>query len=156
MSFSFRMLLLPAGLLLVLPVAAFGQADPPAAPCEAPRVEPWPPTVSIIQLIANPERYDGQRVQVVGFVRLEFEGTAIYLHHTDYQYGVTTSGLWLQFDAAWRDRLCATSDASNRYAYVQGVFHADNHGHIGLFSGSLSDLTRLDPSSPVLEVSRQR
>jgi hypothetical protein len=29
--------------------------------------------VSMIQLIANPEKYDGQKVAVVGFVKLAFE-----------------------------------------------------------------------------------
>jgi hypothetical protein len=35
--------------------------------------------VSLIQLIANPEKYDGKQVAVVGFLRLEFEGNALYL-----------------------------------------------------------------------------
>jgi hypothetical protein len=36
--------------------------------------------VSLIQLIATPERYHGKFVEVIGYMNLEFEGNAIYLH----------------------------------------------------------------------------
>lgn len=147
-------LLLTSGLGLASTTDLRAQED--TARCETPRVEPWPRTVSLIQLIANPERYDGQRVQVVGYVKLEFEGTAIYTHHTDYEYGLTKNGLWLDFDPGARTRLCMDASKNNRYAYVQGIFRASRQGHMGLFSGTLSELSRLDPSSPVIDVPRRR
>jgi hypothetical protein len=51
--------------------------------------------VSIVQLIANPERYDGKRVQFIGFLRIEFEGTAVYLHREDYEWGIGKNALWI-------------------------------------------------------------
>ena len=33
-------------------------------------------SVSVIQLIATPDRFDGKRVQVIGFLKFEFEGNA--------------------------------------------------------------------------------
>ena len=34
--------------------------------------------ISLIRLIATPEKYDGKRIQVIGYLHIEFEGTAIY------------------------------------------------------------------------------
>jgi len=34
-----------------------------------------PTDVTLIQLIANPEKFDGKLIRVIGFLRLEFEGT---------------------------------------------------------------------------------
>ena len=33
--------------------------------------------VSIVQLIAQPEKFEGKRVRFIGFLRIEFEGNAI-------------------------------------------------------------------------------
>jgi len=32
--------------------------------------------VSLIQLIANPREFDGKAVRIIGYARIEFEGTA--------------------------------------------------------------------------------
>jgi hypothetical protein len=45
--------------------------------------------VSLVRLMATPEKYDGKAVQVVGFLRLEFEGNGLYLHQEDYEHGIT-------------------------------------------------------------------
>jgi hypothetical protein len=39
--------------------------------------------VSVVQLIANPQLFDGKKVRFVGFLRREFEGDAFYLHRVD-------------------------------------------------------------------------
>jgi hypothetical protein len=39
-----------------------------------------PERVSILTLLAAPDRYAGKNVRLMGFVNLEFEGDAIYLH----------------------------------------------------------------------------
>ena len=44
--------------------------------------------VSMIQLIANPQVYDNKRVRITGFLHLEFEGDAIYLHREDFSYAL--------------------------------------------------------------------
>ena len=33
------------------------------------------PSLSLIQLIASPHLHDGKRVRVIGYLRLDFEGT---------------------------------------------------------------------------------
>lgn len=35
--------------------------------------------VSLVELIARPEKFDGKRARFIGFLTILFEGTAIYL-----------------------------------------------------------------------------
>src|SRR5215469_2482144 len=51
--------------------------------------------LSMVDLIANPELFDGAKVLVVGYVHVEFEGRGIYLHKDDFVYHITRNGLWL-------------------------------------------------------------
>ena len=51
--------------------------------------------VSLIQLIANPQAYDGKAIRIIGFVHLEFEAQVIYLHEEDFHHGLNRDGLWI-------------------------------------------------------------
>jgi hypothetical protein len=44
--------------------------------------------VSMVQLLATPERFHGKRVRFTGFVHLAFEGNGIYLHKEDFDHGI--------------------------------------------------------------------
>lgn len=52
---------------------------------------------SLVKLIANPEVYNGKTVQIIGYLNLEFEGNAVYLHREDYENGLTGNGFWVGF-----------------------------------------------------------
>jgi hypothetical protein len=94
--------------------------------------------VSIVQLIATPEKYNGQGVLVGGFLRLEFEGNAIYLHEDDYRHRIYANALWVNLDA----KTAENSDKLNlRYAFIEGTFDASRHGHGGLFAGTINNIT---------------
>jgi len=93
--------------------------------------------VSLVRLIATPEKYDGKVVQVVGFLRLEFEGNALYIHEEDYKSGITKNAAWVVRNAKVNDR----AEALNmHYVILLGTFDAGRHGHMDLFSGSLTDI----------------
>lgn len=100
--------------------------------------------VSMINLIANPKDFDGKKVRLIGYVRLEFEGDSIYLHRDDARQGNTRNGLWLDVALPQKQRM----RVNNRYAIVEGVFSMDEQGHLGLWSGSIKNVTRLDPWRP--------
>ena len=93
-----------------------------------------PQAVSIVQLIANPAAYDGKVVQVFGFVRFEFEGSAVYLHQDDYRHSLYKNGLWLSMKEQ--------KELDQNYALIEGVFNARNRGHLGLWSGSIEKVSR--------------
>lgn len=99
--------------------------------------------VSLVQLIASPIKHQGQNVRVIGYVKLEFEGTAIYLHQEDFSQGLTKNALWLDMT-----RPDGGASGFEGYAVVEGTFDSTKHGHMGLFSGAIEQVTRLDRWRP--------
>jgi len=99
-------------------------------------------TISMVQLIADPGHWDGRYVQVVGFLNLEFEGDALYLHREDWKRGLTKNALWVEVDSK---RRAPMSRLSREYVILAGVFDGKRHGHGALFSGTLRDVSRCDP-----------
>jgi hypothetical protein len=114
-----------------------------------------PIRVSIIQLIATPQSYDGKSVIVAGFMRLEVEGDALYLHEEDFKYGLTINSVWLTVTDAILDQREKYTD---KYVEIEGTFNARNTGHFGMFSGSIENIKRLDitPSRNDLDEKRKR
>lgn len=85
----------------------------------------------------NEQPYDGKFVRVIGFVSVEFEGTAVYLHQEDYKFDITQNAIWLDMDFERNKKL------NQRYVLIEGTFDANHNGHKGLFSGSIKDIKRL-------------
>ena len=97
--------------------------------------------VSIVQLIAQPEKFEGKRVRFIGFLRIEFEGNAIYLHREDFDHGIGKNGLWV---AIPNDMTKQQQDEVNmHYVICVGVFTARWQGHMGMFSGEIRSVRRL-------------
>jgi hypothetical protein len=125
-----------AAVAVIVVFALFGNA---AAADKQPRSTPQQPLdVSMIQLIARPDDFDGEYVRVFGFFRHEFEGTALYLHREDYEQGLSKNGFWVDGDPAY----------SMKYVLVEGRFNAKKHGHMGLWSGEIEQVSRMDPWPP--------
>jgi hypothetical protein len=96
-----------------------------------------PLDVSLLQLIARPEQYNGKRVRVIGFCHLEFEGNGLYVHGEDYERAIYKNGIWLDVGPE-------KQGFSDEYVLVEGTFDARMKGHLSLFSGSLRAVTRMD------------
>jgi len=98
--------------------------------------------VSILQLIANPQAYDGNRVRFIGFLRIEFEGDAIYLHREDFEYAITQNAVWIDIP---REMTKQEKQLVNmQYVVCAGLFQGSKHGHMGMFSGEVTDVIRLE------------
>jgi len=91
--------------------------------------------VSIVNLLAAPDRYDGRAVAVSGFVSLKFEDEALYLHREDWQRGLTRNAVWLSMNSNLRS---TAKKFDRRYATVKGVFSSVQSGHGGLFGGTVT------------------
>jgi hypothetical protein len=103
-----------------------------------------PLSVSLVQLIAAPNDFNGKYVRVQGFVCIEHEGTAIYLHREDWEHMLTRNGLWLAANETTPEG--SREEAVNgRYALIEGRFVAEKKGHRGLWSGSIEEITRMQP-----------
>lgn len=99
--------------------------------------------VSLVKLIANPEKYDGKRIQAIGYLHLEFEGNAIYLHEEDFKHSMSENSFWVNFSS----KLTKEQDLkkfSDKYVIIIGTFKANEKGHMGMFGGTLDNIVRLD------------
>jgi hypothetical protein len=101
--------------------------------------------VSIVALIATPERYDGKPVSVSGYVVLGApldHWILVYLHEEDATHGLMKNALWLGFSEGGPIAVAKNIDAAPGYASIDGVFHAPRKGQLpGL--GGISPVSRL-------------
>jgi len=120
---------------------------------QAPAGEPicWQPNddggcdlmvVSWFALLANPERFNGQAVQLVGFVRFEFEGNIVSFSREHALHGSDSDALWLDVEGLSPD---AAQRCDRSYCLIEAVFDAGNRGHLGCCAGTLRDIRRLEP-----------
>ena len=100
-------------------------------------------SVSLIQLIANPKKYHNKKVQIIGFMNLQFESNGIYLHKEDAEHLITNNGLWLSFLFS-NDLKTGKEDLNNKYVLIEGLFDMKMRGHFGMWSGSIKNITRCD------------
>lgn len=115
--------------------------------------------VSIVNLIATPERYSGKVIRVDGVMVLQFEGDAIYLSKADAENHVFKNSISLQVDypklgipekepseLEQRKQMLAKANSLKnmigKYVLIEGVFDKNVRGHLGLSSGSIS-VTRI-------------
>ena len=99
--------------------------------------------VSLVKLIANPEKYNGKRIQVIGYLHLEFEGNAIYLHEEDFKRRISANSFWVEFSS----KLTKKRDLNkfnDKYVIIIGTFNVNEKGHMRMFGGILDDIVRLD------------
>ena len=93
--------------------------------------------ISMVELLANPEKYNGKLVSVTGFVSFEFEGTAIYLHKEDYEQMLMSNSYWLSLDESKIPKY------NLKYANVIGRFIYEKSGHLGLWSGRIIEIKKI-------------
>jgi hypothetical protein len=100
-------------------------------------------SVSLMQLIVNPEKYHGKLVRVIGVSSIEFEGDGIWFTKEHYELNVYMNSLWIEpnYDAlgATRQQL---EQFNGKYVLIEGVFNKDNHGHLGMYGGAIEKVTR--------------
>lgn len=112
----------------------------PTGPATA-SVDPYIKGVSMVNLIATPDRFQNKIVRVFGYLRLDFEGRAIYLHEDDYEHSLYKNGLWVSFkDGAFTDEQLKALDG--KYVLLEGTFDAGKQGHMGLWSGAVDEIYR--------------
>ena len=100
-----------------------------------------PVDVGMVALSAVPERYDGKFVRTHGFLCIEFEGDALYLHEEDYRHGLTKNSLALRLSKSQREQFKALS---LKYVLVEGTVYAKSMEQTDMWSGAIGNITRLE------------
>lgn len=116
--------------------------EPPAAFASAPGVRQEDigdyQAVSLVRLLGSPDQYDGRKVRVQGYVVLGLEGMAVHLDRDAYEAALWKNAIRLDppkwLPPANERRLTL------EYAEVAGVFRAADHGHRGIYSGTLTEI----------------
>jgi len=119
-----------SAILRCLPIDDQGKKVGDDEPC--PRYE-----TTIIQLLARPEIFDGKRVIVRGYVHREFESSGIYISQEDYRDRLYHNALWVgAFKKTPRVGKC-----QDQYVTLEGIFRAREYGHMGMWSGMITEIT---------------
>jgi hypothetical protein len=100
--------------------------------------KPIAQSVSLIELVAQPEKYNGKFVRVIGFCWLAFEESVLYFHEQDYSYSLSRNGVWLSLE----NSPVNLKGLSGHYVLFEGIFSATDRGHMSANGGSLSGITR--------------
>ena|SRR5215831_7755392 len=128
-----RSLLLPIAFVMALvPMgSAFGQTPADDAP--------HAPPVSMVTLLADPPSKTPVKIQVAGFLALEFEGQALYLHKEDYQQGLTRNAIRVALTPEQEKQY---KEFSGSYVLVEGSFKKIPNSE-DIFTGSIFNIRRM-------------
>jgi hypothetical protein len=108
--------------------------------------------VSVINLIATPEKYHGKLVHVTGWASIEFENTTlclaekvvstkecVWLEITEGPFlpkdGTTT---YLNAEKSWKK-------FHHRVVTLEGIFDMKNTGHMGAYSSGIGKISKVLP-----------
>lgn len=121
--------------LLALSLVVLGCKERPVNDEE---VEP----ISLIQLIAQPEKHHGMYIGTVGVLRLDFEGTALHFSSEDAKLGIPMNAIWLRIEPPDVEKY---QNLAQEHVIVHGVFDANTNGHMGLYRGSIVEIESIWP-----------
>lgn len=88
--------------------------------------------VSIVNLLAAPDKYQGKSVQVKGWVVFGVEHQAVYLTESDAKNAISKNALWISIDCPEQ----IEKTFAELYS-LSGIFDKDFLGNGDLFSGSI-------------------
>ena len=99
--------------------------------------------VSIIGLIATPDRYHGKPVHITGWATIQFENTALCLSKDSLS---TKECVWLEVPGeALVPKKTISVEQWRKYDQqvisVNGIFDKDNYGHLGAYSGAIMSVS---------------
>jgi hypothetical protein len=95
--------------------------------------------VSMIQLISNPDKYDGKKVEIYGYFIIAFEESVIYLNKTDYDIANTKNGIWLSVSKEFIKSQNIELPYKG-YIGIDGIFLKNKKNSTSSYSGTLTDI----------------
>lgn len=128
--------------LLVLPLLCFAgyqgvsQGQTHKSPSDT-----KPIGVGMVALLATPQRYEGKVIRTIGFMCVEFENDALYLHEEDYRHGLHKNSFALRLSESQRKEF---KGLSLKYVLIEGTVYASGPEQTDLWSGAIGNITRLE------------
>lgn len=98
-------------------------------------------SVSFIQLISNPEKFEGKLLRVSGFMHVKPEDIGLYFSKESADYLLGES-IWISFDSSFiKKNSIRLFDA--KYVELVGIYDKNERGHISGFQGSLKSVSQI-------------
>jgi hypothetical protein len=103
-----------------------------------------PEGVSLVQLIANPERFDGKPVQVIGYYHSggsPFHNySALFLHQEDFEQRNIANSVWISEPL--------NSTIKDGYVLISGIFSQRVVGDLGNWNSGICNIKLLERWEP--------
>jgi len=96
-----------------------------------------PIEVSPLQLLANPDQYDGALVSVLAWCVIDFEHTSVQVTNDSGEWNLA---IWLDIGGKGYDSMSAPSPT---FCRVQGIFEQGWAGHMGRWPAQVSPVEDL-------------
>ena len=115
--------------------------------------ESAPPIVSMVQLLSNPNKYDGKPVVVFGFLTIGQENNNLYLGKADYDNVLLANSIWVDLST---EMLKNKTELEMKYVRIVGVFRLGPTFHKNSSAvGGISQISECrfwsDPAYPLSE-----
>jgi hypothetical protein len=107
--------------------------------------------VSMISLLASPEKYDGVTIRTFGFIVIQLDSDAIYLHQEDYRYGLYKNSYSVDLSEAQREKF---KNLNLKYVLIEGTVHTKSPDATYMCSGTIASITRLEAWGPWTKLPR--
>jgi hypothetical protein len=98
--------------------------------------------ISMINLIASPEKYNGKKIKIIGFVNAEFGKNGVYLSKDDYENSIYKNGILISQPESVRKNIL-DKNLDKRYMYIEGTFKMNEADYNGPWSGKLERVTKM-------------
>lgn len=111
-------------------------------PSHAQTVSPEKRTyVSMLQLIATPEKFDGKQVVVTGFLQLGHEADLLYVHQEDQKHGILENAIEVE---ATEEMGKNKAKLNMKYVRLLGVFKAPDKRKSPFLGGMIANIENCD------------
>lgn len=138
-SATFRVLLVVTFVLIVITVTT-RQFIPDQTLSNYEKLTGESDVVSIMELIAYPEKYHQKKVSVVGFCHIEFESNQLQIHSDTKSNNLKLDTVWLSLGWPVPE---SYEQFKDKRVVVTGVFNKENKGHWGNYSGAVEEVENI-------------
>jgi hypothetical protein len=108
--------------------------------------------VSLVQLISTPERFNGKRIVVTGFLQLGSEQNLLYLHEQDSAHGILENAVLVNTNGQVRK---GKEQLNMKYVRIVGFFRTADRQRSPFNSGTIGNIESCrfwsDPAHPMRE-----
>ena len=103
-------------------------------------------SISLAQLLSTPEKFDGSKVMLLGYLHIDLDGSELFFHETDFLNDLETNSIGVHPSS---EMMGIVSKLNHKYVLLEGVFHYTHQDVLSFRSGMIDQISRVEVwSSP--------